>query len=78
MTESTANQAVLHPMAKFQRQVESLVNKSKLIKPEDPIWKIAFLFGDDWAHWRHELEEFDFTVQDPIRDLLSVNVWEDD
>lgn len=65
-------------MAKFQRQVESLVNKSKLIKPEDPIWKIAFLFGDDWAHWRHELEEFDFTVQDPIRDLLSVNVWEDD
>lgn len=78
MSNSTANPAVIHPMAKFQRQVESLVNKSKLIQPSDPIWKIALLFGDDWAFWRQELEAFDFKVQDPIQELLAVVEWEDE
>lgn len=77
MTETLTNQAVVHPMAKFQRQVQSLVNKSKVVKPEDPIWKIAFLFGEDWAYWRKELEDFEFSVQDPIRDLLAVDTWEE-
>lgn len=65
-------------MVKFQRQVESLVSKSKVVKPSDPLWKIAFLFGDDWAHWRKELEDFDFAMQDPIADLLAVQSWEED
>lgn len=78
MTETMTNQAVVHPMVKFQRQVQSLVMKSKVIKPEDPIWKIAFLFGDEWSHWRRELEDFDFSMQDPIGDLLAVESWEED
>jgi hypothetical protein len=78
MTETIAREAVVHPMAKFQRQVESLVHKSKVVKPSDPIWKIAFLFGNDWSHWRKELEEFDFAMQDPIADLLEVQSWEED
>jgi hypothetical protein len=77
MTETLTSQAVAHPMARFQRQVQSLVNKSKVVKPEDPIWKIAFLFGEDWAYWRKELEDFEFSVQDPIRDLLAVDTWEE-
>jgi hypothetical protein len=78
MTETIAKTAIVHPMVKFQRQVESLVKKSKVVKPQDPIWKIAFLFGDDWAHWRRELEDFDFSMQDPIADLLAVQSWEED
>ena len=78
MTETMTNQTVVHPMVKFQRQVQSLVMKSKVIKPEDPIWKIAFLFGDEWSHWRRELEDFDFSMQDPIGDLLAVESWEED
>jgi hypothetical protein len=78
MTETIARPAVVHPMVKFQRQIDSLVTKSKVVKPGDPIWKIAFLFGDDWSHWRRELEEFDFSMQDPIADLLSVQSWEED
>jgi hypothetical protein len=78
MTQTMTNQQVAHPMVKFQRQVQSLVNKSKMIKPEDPIWKIAFLFGDDWAHWRKELEDFEFSMQDPIGDLLAVESWEEE
>jgi hypothetical protein len=78
MTEATLDLIVDHPMVKFQRQVESLVKKSKVVRPSDPIWKIAFLFGDDWSHWKQELEEFDFSTQDPIRDLLAVQSWEED
>ncbi|MBU6228172.1 MAG: DUF4327 family protein [Cyanobacteria bacterium REEB459] len=73
-----ADLLVAHPMVKFQRQVGSLVKKSKMIKPSDPIWKIAFLFGDDWAYWKQELEEFEFSTQDPIADLLAVQSWEED
>ena len=79
MVEAIADVAVVHhPMVKFQRQVESLVKKSKMVKPSDPIWKIAFLFGDDWPHWKKELEEFEFSTQDPIADLLAVQTWEED
>jgi len=54
------------------------VAKSKAIRESDPIWKIAFLFGDDWQYWKRELEEFEFSTQDPISDLLAVESWEED
>jgi Domain of unknown function (DUF4327) len=68
---------VAHPMVKFQKQVRSLVD-SKLVKPTDSLWQIALIFGDDWKHWKHELLEFDFTMQDPIGDLLAVENWEEE
>lgn len=70
-------QQVLQPMEKFQRQVNSLV-KSNIIKPGDSIWKIAFLFGDKWPYWKQQLQDFDFEMQDPISELLAVDVWEED
>ena len=76
MSEGMLNQQVLHPMVKLQRQVQSLVS-SKLIKPTDRIWKIAFLFGDEWPYWKKELEDFEFSMQDPISDLLAVETWEE-
>lgn len=77
MDTTTINQKVAHPMVKFQRQVQSLV-KRKVVKPNESIWKIAFLFGDDWTHWKKELEDFDFSMQDPISDLLAVESWEEE
>ncbi|MEO0395271.1 MAG: DUF4327 family protein [Cyanobacteria bacterium P01_A01_bin.137] len=74
---TTAVPLVLHPMAKFQRQVQSLV-ESDVIKPTDKLWKIAFLFRDTWEHWKHELEEFEFSMQDPISALLAVESWEEE
>ena len=74
---TTAVPLVLHPMAKFQRQVLSLV-ESDVIKPTDKLWKIAFLFRDNWEHWKHELEEFEFSMQDPISALLAVESWEEE
>lgn len=68
---------VAHPMVKLQRKVKSLVD-SQVLKPSDSIWKIAFLYGDEWSFWKKELEEFDFTMQDPVSDLLSVESWEED
>lgn len=70
-------QQIAHPMEKFQRQVRSLV-QSKAVKPTDSLWKIALLYGDEWAYWKRELEDFDFTMQDPISDLLAVETWEED
>ncbi|MEY2978915.1 MAG: DUF4327 family protein [Prochlorotrichaceae cyanobacterium] len=70
-------QKVLHPMMKLQRQVRSLVDR-KLLKPTDGLWKIAFLYGDKWAYWRKELEDFEFKMQDPVEELLKVDVWEED
>ncbi|NEP18536.1 MAG: DUF4327 family protein [Leptolyngbya sp. SIO4C1] len=70
-------QSTVHPMAKFQRQVQSLVD-SKVIQPADRLWKIAFLFNDSWAYWKQELEDFEFSMQDPISDLLAVESWEDE
>lgn len=68
---------IAHPMEKFQRQVRSLV-QSKVIKPSDRLWKIALLYGEDWSYWKQELEEFDFSMQDPVDDLLAVETWEED
>ena len=78
MTDKTVVQpSVAHPMFKFQRQVQKLVD-SRLIKPEEPLWKIALLFGDDWVYWKGELQDFDFSMQDPISALLAVESWEED
>ena len=74
---TTAAPLVLHPMAKFQRQVQSLV-ESDVIKTTDKLWKIAFLFRNRWEYWKHELEEFEFSMQDPISDLLAVECWEEE
>ncbi|MEL7035994.1 MAG: DUF4327 family protein [Cyanobacteria bacterium J06592_8] len=71
------NQQVIHPMEKLQRQVDSLI-KSDLIQPTDSLWKIAFLYGDDWKHWKKELLEFGFSMQDPISTLLVVEAWDED
>ena len=77
MTDTLVNQQIVHPMEKFQGKVQSLVN-SRLIQPTDRLWKIAFLFGDDWTYWKKELEEFEFTMQDTIGELLAVESWEED
>jgi hypothetical protein len=70
-------QQVTHPMVKFQRQVHSLV-ETKIIKPSDSLWKIALLYGDEWAYWKKELLDFGFTMQDPIGDLLAVEAWDEE
>jgi Domain of unknown function (DUF4327) len=70
-------QQVLHPMVKMQRQVESLV-ASKILNPSDGIWKIAFLYGTKWQHWKNELLDFGFTLQDPVSALLEVEGWDED
>lgn len=71
------NPLVVHPMEKFQRQIRSLV-QSKVVKPTDRLWKIALLYGDEWSYWKKELEDFDFSMQDPISDLLAVESWEEE
>lgn len=71
------SQQVIHPMVKLQRQVRKLVD-SKLLKPSDSIWKIALLYGDEWSFWKQELFAYDFTMQDPVSELLAVESWEDD
>ncbi len=70
-------QVVAHPMEKFQRQVDSLV-QSNIVKPTDSIWKIALLYGDEWSYWKTQLIDFDFSMQDPISELLAVDVWDDE
>jgi hypothetical protein len=71
------NHPVKHPMVKFQRQVQSLVD-SKAVRPSDSIWKIALLFGSDWARIKQDLLEFGFTMQDPLSELLLVEGWDED
>ncbi len=68
---------VVHPMVKLQRKVSSLVD-SKVLKPNDSIWKIALLYGDQWAYWKQELSEFGFTMQDPVSELLLVEAWDEE
>ncbi len=68
---------VAHPMVKLQNQVRSLV-ESTVLKPEDSLWKIALLYGDEWSYWKKELVEFGFTTQDPVSDLLLVEAWDED
>lgn len=64
-------------MVKLQRKVQSLVD-AKVLAPSDGLWKIAFLYGDRWEHWKEELLDFEFSLQDPIGDLLAVENWEED
>ncbi|MBD1825306.1 DUF4327 family protein [Cyanobacteria bacterium FACHB-63] len=71
------NLQVAHPMEKLQRQVQKLVD-SKLLKPTDSLWKIALLYGDDWSYWKQELEAFEFSMKDPVSELLAVDSWEED
>lgn len=77
MTNSVVTRPAAHPMVKFQRQVRSLVT-SKVLKPTDSLWKIALLYGDEWEYWKRELEDFEFTMQDPVGDLLAVEMWDDE
>jgi hypothetical protein len=77
MTKGVIDRQVVHPMVKLQRQVRSLVD-SKMIKPSDSIWKIALLYREDWAYWKKELQDFEFSMQDPVDDLLAVESWEED
>lgn len=70
-------QQLAHPMVKFQRQLQSLVD-SKALKPSDSIWKVALLYGDDWQHWKSELLDFGFTMQDAIGDVLVVEAWDEE
>ncbi|MDB9444825.1 DUF4327 family protein [Anabaenopsis tanganyikae CS-531] len=70
-------QQVIHPMVKLQRKVQSLI-ESNIIKPTDSIWKIALLYGDDWQHWKRELQDFGFSMQDPIGELLAVEAWDEE
>jgi hypothetical protein len=68
---------VIHPMVKFQQQVRSLT-ESKLVNASDRLWQVALVFGNDWQHWKRELIDFGFTMQDPIAELLAVEVWDDE
>ncbi|MGK7931799.1 MAG: DUF4327 family protein [Microcystaceae cyanobacterium] len=68
---------VAHPMVKFQRKLASLV-ESKVIQPRDSLWKIAFLFGQEWTFWKKELQEFGFTMKDPIDAVLVVESWDEE
>jgi Domain of unknown function (DUF4327) len=68
---------VAHPMAKLQRKVSSLV-QSNIVKPEDNLSKIALLLGKDWQYWKNELIDFNFSLQDPIQELLLVEDWDED
>lgn len=77
MNQQVMHQSVIHPMVRLQRQVRSLVEK-KLLKPTDSLWKIALLYGDDWPYWKQELQAYDFTLQDPVGELLAVEAWDDD
>ena len=71
------NRQVIHPMVKLQHHVRSLV-ESQIIKPNDSIWKIALLYGNEWSHWKQELLDFGFTMQDPVSDLLAVEAWDEE
>jgi len=71
------SQKVIQPMVKFQRQVHSLVT-SDIIKPTDSIWKIALLYGDEWPYWKQQLLEFDFSMQDPVSELIAVEAWDEE
>lgn len=77
MVKGGMNQQVIHPMVKFQRQVRSLVDK-KIIRLSDSLWKIALLYGDEWPYWKKELLEFEFSMQDPVSELLAVESWEEE
>ena len=63
-------------MEKFQRKLASLV-AAKVIKPQDSLWKMALLYGEEWSFWKRELQDFGFSMQDPIQAVLQVEVWDE-
>ena len=67
---------VIHPMVKIQSKVTALVD-SNILKSDDSLWKIAFLFGDEWPYWKQELLDFGFSLQDPVSELILVESWEE-
>ncbi len=67
---------VIHPMVKIQSKVTALVD-SNILKSDDSLWKIAFLFGDEWSYWKQELLDFGFSLQDPVSELILVESWEE-
>lgn len=67
---------IAHPMVKFQRKLASLVEK-KLLKSDDGLWKLALLYGDEWAFWKQELQDFGFTMHDPVGEVLRVDAWDE-
>jgi hypothetical protein len=71
------SQQVLHPMAKFQRQIRALV-ESRVIQPTDKLGKVALLYGSEWPYWKQELEDFQFSMHDPVSELLGVEDWDDE
>jgi Domain of unknown function (DUF4327) len=77
MTQAVISLQTTHPMVKLQRKVRSLVD-SKVMKQNDSLWKLSFLYGDDWGHWKQELIAFGFSMQDPVGELLSVEAWDED
>lgn len=77
MTQAVISLPTLHPMAKLQRKVRSLVD-SNVMKLSDNIWKLSLLYGDDWSHWKQELLDFGFSMKDPIGELLCVEHWDED
>jgi len=77
MVKNSATPPVIHPMVKFQRQVRSRV-EANLLKTTDKLWKIALLYGEAWPHWKQELQDFGFTMQDSVGDLLAVEAWDED
>jgi hypothetical protein len=68
---------VVHPMVKLQQRVASLVN-SRVIQADDHIAKIALLFGREWSFLKSELLAYGFSLQDPVKDLLVVETWDDE
>jgi hypothetical protein len=77
MKSKVMAQPVIHPMVKFQHHARSLV-ESKIIKPNDSIWKIALLYGNEWPYWKQELLDFGFSMQDPVSELLVVEAWDEE
>ena len=71
------NRQVVHPMVKLQQRVSSLVN-SRIIQPDDNIAKIALLFGNEWSFLKSELLDYGFSLEDPVKDLLVVQTWDDE
>ena len=71
------NRQVIHPMVKLQQRVASLVN-SRIIQPDDNLAKIALLFGSEWSFLKSELLAYGFSLEDPVRDLLVVQTWDDE
>jgi len=63
-------------MVKIQSKVTALVD-SNILKSDDSLWKIAFLFGDEWPYWKQELLDFGFSLQDPVSELILVESWEE-